>query len=161
MLQSITLFEGATFVGMRSETNLANNKTSRIWSEFMPMANFISQRTDKNYVSVEIYPEGYFKKFDPQREFTKWAAVKVNRVHDLPEKMEVLEIPAGEYAVFKYVGKASEAPRFYQYIFGEWLPESNYELDHRPHFAVMGPNYRPDDPKAEESIWVPVKRADS
>lgn len=45
----------------------------------------------------------------------------------------------------------------FRYIFGTWLPASGYVLDDRPHFEVLGPGYRPDDPEAEEDIFIPIR----
>jgi AraC family transcriptional regulator len=44
------------------------------------------------------------------------------------------------------------------YIFGEWLPNSSYELDTREHFEILSEGYRPDDRDAEEEIWIPIRK---
>lgn len=159
MLHKLEMCEDMLLVGLQRQMSLVENTTGDLWSSFMPRHTWIKERLDENFYSVEIYPHDYFQDFKPQRRFEKWAALRVEAAQELPEDMKPLPIPSGTYAVFTYVGKASEAPRFYQQIFGEWLPHSDYQLDHRPHLAVMGPNYRPDDPKAEESIWIPVKKS--
>ena len=75
----------------------------------------------------------------------------------VPVGMEKLVIPTGLYAVFPFRGSESEVPKMYQYIMSDWLPNSVYELDHRPHFALMGEKYKNNDPDSEEEFWVPVK----
>ncbi len=70
--------------------------------------------------------------------------------------METFLFPGGLYAIFIYKGPASEGPETYRYIFEIWLPESGYNLDNRPHFAVMGEKYRNNDPRSEEELWIPV-----
>ena len=47
--------------------------------------------------------------------------------------------------------------KIFEYIFKEWLPKSNYILDNRPHFEVLGENYKNDNADSEEEIWIPVK----
>ncbi|RYE38364.1 MAG: GyrI-like domain-containing protein, partial [Sphingobacteriales bacterium] len=42
-------------------------------------------------------------------------------------------------------------------IFTEWLPNSAYELDDRPHFELLGSKYKNDDAESEEEIFVPVR----
>jgi AraC family transcriptional regulator len=49
------------------------------------------------------------------------------------------------------------APKTFQYIFGTWLPNSEYVLDNRPHFEILGEKYKNDDPTSEEEIWIPIK----
>ena len=70
--------------------------------------------------------------------------------------MEPFDLPGGTYAVFEHRGPAAAFPATARQIYGVWLPGSGYRLDARPHLAVMGPGYRPDDPDAVEEVWVPV-----
>jgi AraC family transcriptional regulator len=37
------------------------------------------------------------------------------------------------------------------------LPNSNYHLDDRPHFEILGEKYKNADPGSEEEIWIPIK----
>ena len=45
----------------------------------------------------------------------------------------------------------------FQYIFTNWLPNSEYELDNRPHFEILGDKYINGSADSEEEIWIPVK----
>jgi len=71
--------------------------------------------------------------------------------------MKTITSPEGLYAVFVHKGAASEGPKTYQYIFTTWLPASDYQLDNRPHFAIMGEKYKGEDPGSEEELWIPIK----
>jgi AraC family transcriptional regulator len=109
--------------------------------------------------SVEIYHDpDFFKDIDPSKEFEKWAAVEVTGPGFIPPGMETIILPEGPYAVFIHRGAASDGPKTYQYIFGKWLPSSEYLLDDRPHFALMGEKYKNNDPDSEEEIWIPIKK---
>ncbi len=148
-------------VGNRLNMSFARNRTPELWRQFMPRRGQIQHVTGPELYSVELYPDPeFFRVFDPNRPFEKWAAAPVSDPSELPEGMEVLVLPAGLYAVFSYKGKAREAAPFYQAIFQQWLPGSDYSLDHRPHFAKMGEKYQNDDPESEEEIWIPVKKRD-
>jgi AraC family transcriptional regulator len=68
-----------------------------------------------------------------------------------------MKLPEGLYAVFLHRGPATTGPKTFEYIFQTWLPASEYFLDHRPHFEILGTNYKNDDPDSEEEIWIPVK----
>jgi AraC family transcriptional regulator len=59
--------------------------------------------------------------------------------------------------VFIHIGQASTFPKTMQYIFGSWLPESEYTLDSREHFEVLPAQYDPRDPDAREDVWIPIK----
>ena len=71
--------------------------------------------------------------------------------------MELFTIPAGNYLVFKYQGSAQGFPQFWQHLHGDWLPNSEFELDNRPHFEKLPEGYNPMDSNAKEEVWVPVK----
>ncbi len=143
-------------VGKQLTMSLANNRTGELWAGFMPHRRELQQATGLDLVSLQVYPAGYFEHFAPQNEFVKWAAVEVSSFENLPKGMESFTMPGGLYAVFHYKG-ASNDPSIFQYIFGEWLPQSGYLLDDRPHFEVLGEKYRNNDPDSEEDIWIPIR----
>lgn len=145
------------FVGKKLKMSFAGNKTFELWRDFMPRRNEIKNKIGDELYSIEIYPEGFFENFDPNEEFEKWAAVEAANFENVPGEMEIFTLPEGIYAVFIYRGKASAAASFYQNIFGNWLPNSEFVLDTRPHFAVMGEKYENDSDDSEEEIWIPVK----
>jgi len=43
------------------------------------------------------------------------------------------------------------------YIMSQWLPNSKYILDHRPHFELLGAKYKNNSPDSEEEVWIPIK----
>ncbi|MDP5096829.1 MAG: GyrI-like domain-containing protein [Flavobacterium sp.] len=38
------------------------------------------------------------------------------------------------------------------------MPNSEYQLDNRPHFEILGAKYKNNAPDSEEEIWIPIKR---
>ena len=144
-------------VGQKTRMSFSHNRTFELWRSFMPRRKEIRNSTGPELLSVEVYDEEYFNRYDPGKEFDKWAAVEVTDFHFVPPGMERMLVPSGLYAVFTHRGPASEGLQTYRYIFETWLPASGYLLDHRPHFAVMGEKYKREDPDSEEEIFVPVK----
>ena len=124
----------------------------------MPRRREISNSIGMEVYSIEVYSPIFFDNFNSEAKFDKWAAVRVSDFYAVPEDMETIISPKGLYAIFIYKGPASEGLKFYQYIFMIWLPNSGYELDNRPHFAVMGEKYKNNDPDSEEELWIPVKQ---
>ena len=106
---------------------------------------------------MQVYPSTHFMNFKPTNEFVKWATVEVADHTNIPKDMEGFTLPGGLYAVFDYKGSSAD-PSIFQYIFGTWLPSSEYALDDRPHFEVLGEKYKNNDPTSEEEIRIPVKR---
>jgi AraC family transcriptional regulator len=85
--------------------------------------------------------------------FTYWGGVEVVAAN---KGFEHLDIPAGTYAVFHYKGLSSDST-IWRYIYSQWLPNSEWELDDRPHFERLGAKYKNDDPNSKEEIFIPVR----
>ncbi len=146
-------------VGQKLRMSAINDRTFELWQSFMPARNEIPNVINKFLYSVQVFDsEKYFDQFSPEAEYDKWAAVEVPEFVKPPTGMETLVIPEGLYAVFDYKGPANAALSFFQYIFETWIPSSEFAVDNRPHFALMGEKYRGNSPESEEEIWVPVKR---
>lgn len=157
MEPQIEMLPEKKLVGKSVMMSLQANGTKDLWQSFMPGLAKIENRIGLELYSVEIYDPAYFDRFNPAAEFEKWAAVAVSDFDAVPTDMKPLGVPSGLYAVFNHKGAASEGPKTYQYIFGTWVPNSDYVLDTRPHFGVMGEKYKPDAPDSEEALWIPIK----
>lgn len=144
-------------VGKRLKMSFADNKTGELWQNFIPERKEIQNNISNDLYSMQIYPPLFFRNFNPTVEFEKWAAVEVTGFEHVPAEMETFILQNGLYAVFLYQGSSGEAAKVFQYILGVLLPNSEFELDDRPHFEVLGEKYKNDDPNSEEEIWIPVK----
>jgi AraC family transcriptional regulator len=125
--------------GIRMTMNLANNRTGELWKSFIQRRREITSNLTGDLISMQIYNSTYFTGFDPANEFEKWAATKVTDFDHVPGDMETFTLPGGLYAVFDYKGNGND-PAIFQFIFGTWLPGSDYLPDDRPHFEVLGKN---------------------
>lgn len=152
----IIQLESKILVGMHQSMSMATNTTPQLWGRFRSSVMEVNHRKSTNFISLQVYPHDYFISFNPAKEFEKWAAVETESASFPPAGMEKLILPGGMYAVFKYKGNSMDA-RIFQYIYTQWLPASEYQLDHRPHFEVMGSTYAPNDNNAEEDIYIPVR----
>ena len=144
-------------VGKRSIMSLEVNKTRELWRSFMPRKKEIRNSISTDLYSLQVYGPSYFDDFSQKNCFEKWATMEVTDFVNLPEGMEPLTLTGGLYAVFLFKGAASNGPSAFQYIFETWLPNSQFVLDDRPHFEVLGDRYKNEDPNSEEEIWIPIK----
>ena len=157
MVPRIEILAEKKLVGKRIKISFSHNKTVDLWRSFMPRRKEICNKIGSELYSLEVYDPLFFDKFNPEKEFDKWAAVEVTDFEKVPDDMDTLILPRGLYAVFIHKGAAGKGPETYRYIFGTWLPASDFLLDDRPHFAVMGEKYKNGDPDSEEEVWIPVK----
>ncbi len=154
----IEILKEKKLAGLKMEMSFADNKTRELWQMFMPRRAELINSVCADLYSLEIYQPDFFKHFNPTSVFEKWAATEVSSFDQVPANMSTITIPQGLYAIFIHKGAASEAVKTYQYIFSTWMPQSNFIVDERPHFALMGSKYKNDDPDSEEEIWIPVRK---
>ena len=143
-------------VGLSVTTSFLNDQTSNLWKKFMPSKNEILNKISDNFYSMGVYPPNFFRNFDPSNEFVRWAAAEVKEFDTLPIGFQKCIIPQGMYAVIDYKGLNTDNS-IYEFIYSQWLPQSEFILDQRPHFEILGKNYKNGDPDSEELIFIPVK----
>lgn len=151
----IVTLQEKKLVGKRLKMSLAENRTSDLWRSFMPQRGIIKNKVSSDLISMRVY-DVPLRMGDIHQQFDKWAAVEVSEFDEVPDGMERFVLSEGLYAVFDYKGLNTDESIFI-YIFTEWLPNSNFELDERPHFELLGVKYKNNDPESEEQIWIPVK----
>jgi AraC family transcriptional regulator len=144
-------------VGKKLTMSYANYRIGELWSSFMPRRKEITNNLSNELVSLVLYNSNHFNYFNPTNEFERWAAVEVEDFANVPAEMETFVLSSGLYAVFHYIGSTDGIASFYQNIFTVWLPNSEYELDYRPHFEILGEKYKNNDQLSEEDIFIPIK----
>lgn len=144
-------------VGKSLKMTFANNKTTELWSSFMPKRKEISNNLTAELFSLQIYDSLFFDNFNPNKEFEKWALIEVPNFEQVPNQMKTFILPTGQYAIFIHRGDTTQFSQTIGFIFEAWLPNSNYILDNRPHFEILGHKYKHNDPNSEEEVWIPIK----
>jgi AraC family transcriptional regulator len=143
-------------VGTKLSMSRVKGAQHIVWSQFMPRRHEIQNAITSDLISLHEYPVGYFEKFDPTKEFDYWALQEVSNHDNIPAGLMHFTLASGDYAVFLHRGSAVDVGLF-QYIFAEWIPNSEYNIDERPHFEVLGQRYKQGDPASEEEIFIPIK----
>jgi len=157
MNPKVRMMSAKTLVGHRIMVIAATDNPVLLWRPFkMKLKEIGNAHTDRFY-SVQTFEGIDFSTFDANTEFTKWAAVEVSEVGNIPEEMQVIRMPKGLYATVVHYGTAAGFRKTTDFIYRQWLPNSKYDLDDRPHLTIMPQEYNPDDPNAAELVCVPVK----
>ncbi|WP_179019516.1 GyrI-like domain-containing protein [Winogradskyella forsetii] len=130
-----------------------HHKIAELWKRFMPRKREIGNLVSEELIAMQIFPED--KTAEVNNEYNIWACAEVSNFETIPKGLEVFSIPQGKYAVFLH--KGMDASATYQKIMTEWLPTSDFKIDNRPHFQVMGAKYRNGSADSEEEFYVPVK----
>ncbi len=157
MIPKIETINEKKLVGKRMTMCYADYRIGELWGSFMPRRKEITNTLTNDLISLVVYAPNHFINFKSTNEFERWATVEVENFNKVPDEMETYNLSNGLYAVFNYKGMSSGASAFFQYIYTEWVPNSNYILDDRAHFEVLGEKYKNNDPSSEEEIWIPIK----
>jgi len=158
MKARIIAVEEKKLTGLSMKMSVANNKTSILWKNFLSLRYKITNVINNDLYSLQIYDPDYFTHFDPSKTFIKYALIEVAALDQVPDEMISFTLGPGLYAVFHYKGLPADGGRIFQFIFNEWIPDSDYLLDSRPHFEVLGEKYKNNSPDSEEDIWIPIKK---
>ncbi len=157
MTPTIITLQEKKLVGSYARMSLTSDKTIDLWKSFMPLRKQITNNLGSDLYSLRIYDKNYnFQTIDLEQEFFKWATMEVSSFSDIPDGLHPLHLNGGLYAVFNYKGLSTNTEIF-KNIYADWLPNSIYDLDDRPHFEILGEKYKNNDPESEETIWIPVK----
>ena len=157
MIPEIKTLLEKKLIGKHLSMSLSKNRTAELWKSFIQARKEIKNNINTELYSIQVYDPFYFKNFNPDTGFEKWAALEVSDFDMVPEKMETFVLKTGLYAVFIHRGSSTDNSTF-KYIFSTWLPNSDYVLDERPHFEVLGEKYKNNSVDSEEEIWIPIKK---
>lgn len=157
MKPRIVTIQEKKLVGKSLAMSLIDNKTFELFSSFMPNKKQIKNSIGNDIYEITEYNIAHFKSFNPNNTFKKWATLEVEDLENVPQEMNSISIESGLYAVFTYKGLAKDFSNLMQYIFTEWLPKSEYTLDNRAHFNLLGNKYIKDSPESQEDVYIPIK----
>ncbi|MBV6697927.1 AraC family transcriptional regulator [Kitasatospora aureofaciens] len=91
-------------------------------------------------------------------ELDYWHAVVAGPDAELPEGLDVLDVPAGTWAVFSNTGPFPQAlQEMWGDVASQWFPSNPYES--RPGPELLRTRFVPGAGDAEAELWVPVTRA--
>ena len=148
------ILEKSTFMGFSTETSLLENQTALVFKQLMIWRKDSDEHRAQPVYDIKVYPEAYFSSFNPSRSFTKWAAVQQQNTKQI-DGLQSYDVDNGLYLCFTCEGSVSA--QFFQELYTSWLPQSEYELDDRPHFDKIWPDSAQRGAVLKEEIYIPVK----
>jgi predicted transcriptional regulator YdeE len=137
-----------TVVGMGYQGKNENDEIGELWAHFNPRMSEIQDVID-----------GAFGVCEPAKEdgtFRYLAGMGVSKTDQIPQGMQVWEVPAQRYAVFPCT--LQNIHETYRYAFETWLPGSDYTYSGTPDFEYYDETFEPEDEGSTLYIYVPVKK---
>lgn len=105
-------------------------------------------------VSAGVDPD-----FTEGSELTYLRGVAIEDANEAPEDLDLLEVPAGTWVVFRTSGPYPETPQgVYGATAGDWFPSNPWRLREGPSIVAVLDRAR-DFSTATTELWMPVERA--
>jgi AraC family transcriptional regulator len=133
-------------VGLRIITKPKSPEIPKLWEKFVPRMGEL-QSVSEPYVSYGVMASA-------GDTLDYMAGNPVGEVAELPEGMSRWDIAGNTYAVFETM--MQHLPETFDYIFGSWLPASDYQQGSGPLLERYGETFSPDNPVV--SIYIPVAK---
>ena len=139
--------------GWFSKESLAD--IPRLWQLFIPRKSAIASRH-----GAETYGVCFCADPDqPDAGFFYLAAVPTEPGAEPPVDMVSKVVPAARYAVFTHKGKLDGLQETLRYIWGEWLPRSEYDPAGTPDFELYDERFELDSEESALDLYIPVVAA--
>lgn len=141
-------------VGVATEYDEEDLSLPRLWSGFRPYRDLITNRIGSDYIGIyECYEET-----EDSVRFVYVCCAQVKNFDNVPKGMETRELPEQTYARFTHKGPIAQLEETLRYIWGTWLPKSNYEYAEKPDFELYPAGFDDSDPENKIYLNIPVKR---
>ena len=149
------IIPGFKIVGMMYSGRVDTGEIPLLWNKFADKMETVPNRINEHKCFGIINPFGENKS---KGEIDYVAAVEVENFNDVPDDMISADIPEGEYAIFTHVGPISNIMNSVKYIYGEWLPNSEYTLTGMPDLEVYDERFKLEAEDSECDICLSVKK---
>ena len=131
----------------------AAQKIPQLWRQLMACVDEIPQRVGNTDYGLCIHLQGY--------EYYYMAGCTVWDFTELPGAFRGFIIPSQHYAVFTHTGHVSCIRNTIDFIFDQWLPNSNYRHATAPENALhfferYGEKFNAQIGEGDIEIWLPV-----
>ena len=119
--------------------------------------------TNISRIPNRIKPEKYYQvqtwSLDEDKEtISFFIAVEVENIKEIPIHFSAKKIPKQKYIMFLHKGLANKVGLTYQYIYEEWLPETEYRLPYFYNFEYYGDLHKgPCNEDSISEIYIPVE----
>ncbi len=145
-----------TVIGMDTLTTTEDNEDHKVvqelWDEFRPRIDEVKNKKNPTRM-VGIYKQ---RKNYPNR-FAYIASVEVSTLSDIPKGMIPKIINGSKYAIFTYQGELCDIDKTYDYIYDEWLPESDFdENKNGDNLEIFNINF-PEENNSDVDIYIAIK----
>jgi len=125
------------FYSVDSEKNNIAAQLPSLWDNFLERIGEVS-----NTLSGACY--GVLYRIDENNEQLNYmAGIEVSRVNGIPDGMELMTIPESCYAQFEHRGQPEQLNNTVNFVYCNWLLNSEYIHSYGPDIEIFGSDYLP------------------
>lgn len=142
---------------LKEEWNV-ENEIGLLWKRFYDLYEKSGEKLEKNTVNdityeAHIQPDDY----DETGKFYVYVGLEVKKIDEMPLEMFCKIFPSTKYAVFTFKGR--EMFRGGEFIWKEWLPDSEYEEAYPYLILAYHKNryFGLDNENSEVEYYIPIK----
>jgi len=146
---------GANYVPILSEQSNAAEVIGPLWDRFNARRNEITFADPGVTYGVSTAIEDK-NSMTHQAELRYIAGAEVSPLRGIPEGFEIVQIPAGLYAVFTHKGLIRDLGPSIKFAYSHWIPRSGRKIRNAPHFELYDARFLHDSPDSELDICIPV-----
>ena len=125
----------------------------QMWMAFDQRRKEISNRVKGKSFGFAISEEGNML----EDTLTYFASVEVSCLDQIPAGMKALTLKPRLYAMFENVGHPHKSHLTIDYIYGVWLPNSDFVRDEGHDYEVFGQDYVLSNPESASTYCLPIK----
>jgi len=140
-------------VGIVTEYDDTDFDLLKIWQPFLSY-----QEPIPNVIGTEGF--GIYEASQPEGgdvAFSYVCSIEVSSFDDVPESMESRIIPEQLYAKFTHKGPLANLHETLKYIWGSWLPKSNYDYLEKSDFELYPQDFDDSNPDNVIYLHIPIK----
>ena len=146
---------GFKTVGMIYTGKAGTDEIPELWGKFAQKMGNVPNRVNKDVCYGVVNP---FGSKEEEGTIDYVAAVEVENFDNIPDGMVTAEIPEAYYAVFTHKGQIKNFMETIKYVYGEWLPKSEYNLTGTPELEIYDERFNPEADDSECDIYLPVAK---
>lgn len=141
-------------VGIATQYDDGDLSLPKLWSAFRPYRDSIPNRVGSDFFGIyECYEED-----DDNTRFVYICSAQVENFDDVPDGLITRELDAQIYARFTHTGPIARLEDTLRYIWGSWLPKSDYQYANKPDFELLPAGFNDADPNNKIYLNIPVTR---
>lgn len=140
------------FYSIDSEKNNIAAKLPSLWNSFLKRVSEVP-----NTIDGPCY--GALYRIDENNEQLNYlAGIEVAEIKFIPAEMELITIPECSYAQFEHHGEAEKLNNTVNYVYCNWLLNSEYKHSYGPDLEIYGADYLPASSDSIVNYAIPIEK---